>query len=62
MEIGKFRLIGCGGYVCFICCFRGNIVSFKIRKKERKWKLWWVFVSRKNIMDVLVRLDDIKLK
>lgn len=47
MEIGKFRLIGCGGYVCFICYFRGNIVSFKVRKKERKWKLWWVFVSRK---------------
>lgn len=36
METGKFRLIGCGGYVCFICRFRGNTVSSKTRKKERK--------------------------
>lgn len=48
METGKFRLIGCGGYVCFICRFRGNTVSSKTRKKERKWKLWRVFVSRKT--------------
>lgn len=36
METGKFRLIGCGGYVCFIRRFRGNTVSSKTRKKERK--------------------------